>query len=208
MEIEFYFDPSCPWCWITSRWLNLVAQHRELTIDWLPFSLALKNDELSGGNSSGYSGAHLISHKVLRVIETVHEKEGLERGVLYTAFGKAHFIEGVATDKIISNVLDKLKIESSYAKQADNTNLDKSLKAHFKNALSVVGDDVGVPTIIFTDSDSGTKTGFFGPVITEMPSLEESLNLWDGLSKLAGSKNFYELKRSRTAGPKVETTAT
>ena len=76
-RISFYYDPSCPWCWITSRWLTEVQTEREIEIEWLPFSLAIKNGELGGEDITGHLDTHSIAHRVLRVIEAIHAKEGL-----------------------------------------------------------------------------------------------------------------------------------
>ena len=207
MNIEFYFDPSCPWCWVTSRWLLEVQTERDITIEWLPFSLALKNGELEGKDVTGHLDTHLIAHKVLRIIEAVHTKEGIDRGVLYSAFGKAYYLDKeLLNETFVVAVLEKLGLDKAYSHEGENTAHDKALEGHLENAIGIVGKDVGVPLIIFMN-DSGDKQGFFGPVLQGMPSKDEGLKLWDGLSELASSSHFYELKRSRKGGAKPQTTA-
>jgi len=204
MSIEFYFDPSCPWCWVTSRWLTIVEAERDLDITWLPFSLAMKNGEL--GNDP-YAKSHLASQRVHRIIEKIAQDNQATRGDLYTAFGKAHFVDEASyDDTLIKSVLAELNISADrYLPSADDTSLDAALQTHLDNAIDIVGDDVGVPLIIFVHDD-GSKVGYFGPVITELPDKQEALDLWDGLEKLASNKSFFELKRSRTSGANTAST--
>ena len=205
-NIEFYFDPSCPWCWVTSRWLIEVSKQREINIKWRPFSLALKNSELTGNDVTGHLDTHTIAHRVLRLIEAIYKKEEIDRGELYTQFGKAYFLENQLHDDVfIDEVLKRLKLPNEYKKYVDDVQFDGVLKQHMDDAISVVGDDVGVPLIIF-ENKNGDKQGYFGPVLQGMPDSEEGLKLWDGLSRLATSAHFYELKRSRKGGSKVKTT--
>lgn len=200
MNISFYFDPGCPWCWVTSRWLTDVASQRDITIDWRPFSLALKNDELQEKeNDSHYAVSHRASHRVLRVIEAASEV-GSNRGKLYEDIGRMHHVDGYDyTDTEIELMLSLSKLDTSLAQTADDTNYDIALQKHLDEAVEIVGNDVGVPLIVF-NQDDGKKVGYFGPVLMRQPTGQEALDLWDGLSKLASSSDFYELKRSRPAG--------
>ncbi len=205
MKLEFYFDPSCPFCWVTSRWLLSVANKRDLDIVWRPFSLALKNGELETGNDGRTD--HLAAHRVIRVMLAA-AKDGVPLLDLYTKFGIRHFMVGDEyDDAVITDVLKELKLDLKYANSADDTKFDSTLKTAIHEATKIVGQDIGVPTIVF-DFGGGKKTGFFGPVLQALPSEEESIKLWDGLIKLAGSPDFYELKRGRqSGGPDVFSTA-
>ncbi len=205
-KVEFYFDPSCPWCWVTSRWLVEVSQERDLEIEWLPFSLAMKNGELEGEDVTGHLDTHSIAHNVLRLIEAIHESEGIDRGTLYTEFGKSYFIDKSLNDDIfIPAVLKRLGLNEDYLEKSNNEKYDEVLKQYLNNAIEIVGDDVGVPLIIFVN-EKGEKQGYFGPVLQGLPDKEEGLDLFDGLSKLASSSRFFELKRTRTGRSKVKTT--
>lgn len=127
---------------------------------------------------------------------------------LYTDFGIQHHVAGNEfDDELIRKVLAKHKLPADLLQAADDTAYDKELRASLKSATDVAGQDIGVPTIIFKLAD-GSKNGYFGPVLQNLPELDESLKLWDGLSLLATNKSFYELKRSRPAGnPDVYSTA-
>lgn len=191
MNIEFYFDPSCPYCWITSRWLMTVKNNRkDINITWRPFSLAIKNNELGSKK-----GDHIPSHRVLRVILAASQKDA-DMGNLYTAFGTQNHIMGEAyNDEVIMKVLNELNLPENLLESADDTTLDQELEQSMNSALEVVGDDVGVPIIIFNQNNQ--RFGYFGPVLMSLPSVSDSLKLWDGLVVMATSKEFYELKRTR-----------
>ena len=200
MNVYFYFDPSCPWCWVTSRWLNEVAVIRGVTVSWLPFSLALKNNEIIANDNekSPYGEYHRSAHRTLRLIEAAAQSYGAEaRFKLYSALGAEYHVHSedeLYTDQIIKNALKVCSYDIDLD-ALDDIAYDRDLQKHLDSALEVVGTDVGVPTIIF-ETEKG-KTGYFGPVITRLPDTETGLRMWDGLSALAEVDGFYELKRSR-----------
>ena len=205
-SVSFYYDPSCPWCWITSRWLTEVQTARDIEIDWLPFSLALKNGELGGDDVTGHLDTHTIAHRVLRIVEVIHAEEGIDRGELFTQFGKSYFIDpSLDDDNFYAAVLDRMNLSHDYLRQLDNTDLDQQLQQHLDNAIEIAGDDVGVPLIVFELPDEQQR-GYFGPVIARMPDPEKGLELWDSLHTIATNPDFFELKRQRTSRSKVKTT--
>ena len=202
MKIAFYFDPSCPFCWITSRWLLMVAAEREVTVDWRPFSLAIKNDELAnnGHDKTEHGDIHRASHRILRVMQATAQQTDTSLIDLYSAFGRAFHLEERAFDNdLIAKVLASFNLPSELAAAADDTAYDDELRVSIKSATDVAGEDIGVPTIVFTAED-GSQIGFFGPVLQSLPDKQAGLKLWDGLSQLATDKNFYELKRTRPSG--------
>ena len=152
----------------------------------------------------------MSAHKVLQAIEVIMVMdESLNRFDLYSAYGKRHFVDGVKYEDIdLKDICSELNIESDNesARNAIESYDDSALEQHVQNAIDIVGNDVGVPLIIFENEDGG-KQGYFGPVLQQLPSEQDGLDLWDGLSKLATSKHFYELKRGRDLGPDVGSTA-
>lgn len=209
MKVAFYFDPCCPFCWITSRWLLMVSGQRELTVDWRPFSLALKNDEVdpSTPDKTEHGDMHRAAHRVLRVMLAAQAK-GAKLIDLYTNFGIPYHLAGDAyDDALIAKVLAKHDLPAELVQAADDSSYDERLHDSIQAATAVAGQDIGVPTIVFT-ADDGSQSGFFGPVLQQLPDMDEALKLWDGLSQLASDTNFYELKRSRPSGnPDVYSTA-
>lgn len=201
MNVSFYFDPACPWCWVTSRWLSDVATKRDINITWQPFSLALKNKILGKdpNSLSGHDKQQQASHRVLRVIEAAVESGG-DRGKLYGDIGKMRHVEGYDyTDTEIELMLSLSRLDPNLVTSADNNSYDAALGQSLTEAIGIAGDDIGAPLIVFETKDR-QKVGYFGPVLMRQPTGQGALDLWDGLSKLASSKDFYELKRSRPAG--------
>lgn len=206
-KIDFYYDPACPFCWITSRWLLQVSSHRDIDITWRQFSLALKNDTLTEReDESEHDKKSRDSHRVHRVIAAA-EKSGVSAIDLYSLFGTKHHTAGFDYDDIwIANVLDEAGLPAELAKAADDTSYDEYLQSEIQSAVDAAGKDIGVPTIVFYNGEE--KLGYFGPVLNELPELEESLAIWDGLEKLAKIKAFYEIKRNRPSGsPDIASTA-
>lgn len=204
VNIEFYFDPSCPYCWITSRWILFVSNDRDINVTWRQFSLAIKNDELSSKNdknsSSKMASSHSQGHKVQRVIAAAHQQHNANIIDLYTAFGlQIHVLGTEITPDVTKSVLQEQNLPVSLAESAEDNKLDAFLGSELKSATDVTGQDVGVPIIVFKNSD-GSKQGYFGPVLQTLPPKQESLDLWDGLVKLATNSSFYELKRTRPEG--------
>lgn len=202
MKIAFYFDPICPWCWVTSRWLLMASNKREIETDWRLFSLAYKNGELKGDES--YMD-HIPSHRVERVMLQA-AKDGASMLDMYTAFGIKHFLSGDEYDnETITSVLEQLKLNPGLLKAADDSALDKEIIESSEAALKFVGKDIGVPTIVFLENER--PTGFFGPVLKDLPEQEEAVKLWDAVVELARHPGFYELKRGRDGDPDVYSTA-
>ncbi len=205
MRVSFFVDPSCPFCWITSRWLSEIAEERNIEISWELFSLAYKNDELSSETSGGKTQGHLAGQRILRVMEQA-SAEGASIASLYRDFGKLRFIDNKAYDnQAIQTVLAKNNLPEQLLEAADDTSIDERIIASTDQAAAVVGDDIGVPTIVF-HQDDGSRRGFFGPVLTKLPSTEEGLQLWDGLVSLVTVTAFCELKRGRDSD--LDTTST
>jgi hypothetical protein len=203
-KIEFYFDPSCPFCWITSRWLLVVAEHRDIDVTWRQFSLALKNGEVAEEKGeSSYAAMHREAHRIQRVLRAASMQHGASLVELYSEFGMHFHIGGRKfDDELIKGVLATKKLPAELLRAADDVSLDRDLVEEIRSATDVAGEDIGVPTIIFTKKD-GARVGYFGPVLNELPDVEESLAIWDGLEKIATTNSFYELKRARDGAPDV-----
>jgi hypothetical protein len=185
----------------------MVSSSRDIDIEWKQFSLALKNGSLEGKDKTEGAEAHASAHKIHRVILAAG-KQGASTIDLYTTFGIAYHLGGEDfNEDLIKDVLVQKNLPAELAKAANDESLDKELQSFIDEATAVAGQDIGTPTIIFILKD-GSKNGFFGPVLQELPDMEEALRLWDGLSMLATDKNFYELKRTRpSGGPDVYSTA-
>lgn len=194
MKVDFYFDPSCPFCWITSRWILQAQTERSITITWKPFSLAIKNDYFGSQADSPYAGSGIAAHRVLRVL--VAAKEAAPTEDLYTAFGTQKHIFGEDySDELIRQVLKQSHLEPALAAAADDASLDKEIQASMDEAIKIVGNDIGTPTLVFHTPEQ--SIGYYGPILDSLPGVSESIKLWDALSTLAATSSFYELKRNR-----------
>jgi len=198
MNIEFWIDPACPFCWATARWaVDEVQPNRDVDITWRPISLFFKNDPPA--DSPWYEGAW-FTHRLLRVMESVRTTDGNE-GVFkfYWEVGAR-----IHHDKDISfapaDALIAVGLDESHATAFDDDSWDKFIRAGMDDGLSLVGDDVGTPIIAMENSD-GIRTGYFGPVISRVPSTEKSVAMWDALVTMMDVDSFFELKRTRTESP-------
>jgi 2-hydroxychromene-2-carboxylate isomerase len=196
MHVQFWFDPACPFCWVTSRWLVRVAAHRDLTVEWLPISLLVKNDTRQG---QPFFDEVTASHGMLRVVIALQEAGHTDQvGAFYTELGRAIHVHGEEVD--LRAVLAGLGIDRELATAADDDRHDAAIRDAMADGLALVGDAVGTPIIAVARPD-GTRVGLFGPVITELPDVDASLRLWDGFLAMVATDGFFELKRTRSTAP-------
>lgn len=197
-SVEFWFDPICPWCWMTSRWASEVASVRGFDIAWHPISLRVINEN---NPDDSHHEHHVRGHRFGRVVEAARREAGESVvGPLYTAIGtRVHPGEREDVEAIVAESLAEVGIAGEAAQriaaEADLETSDAQLRANTAHALEIAGPDVGVPII------SIDGVAFFGPVVTPAPTGDAALRLWDGIHAAASVPGFYELKRGRTAGP-------
>jgi 2-hydroxychromene-2-carboxylate isomerase len=193
--VDFWFDPLCPWAWMTSRWLLEAAAVRDLEPRWHIMSLAVLNEgrELP----EEYQAGMVRSLRMGRVVVAAAAKAGEEvLGDLYTALGNRIHLGGREIDRaLLEEALVEVGLPSDLADAADSDEHDEELRASHQRAMDLVGEDVGTPVISVAD------VAFFGPVVTPAPKGEAAGRLWDGVLAVAGTPGFFELKRTRTAGP-------
>ncbi len=197
MRVQFWFDPACPFCWMTSRWLVRVAPHRDLEIDWLPISLLLKNGTREGER---FYEEVTASHGMLRVVEAVRAAGNADRiGDLYTELGRILHVEEQTVD--LRKALKAVGLDPKLAAAADDPRHDVAIRSAMEVELDLVGDAVGTPIIAVDGPGANGRVGLFGPVITVLPELDASLHLWDGFLAMVSTEGFYELKRTRAEAP-------
>jgi hypothetical protein len=197
MQLEFWLDPACPWCWVTSRWVNDVAPHRGVDVTWKPISLKVKNDVQP---DSPFYDAVVYTHGLLRVLESVRAAEGDgPLGNLYTVYGE-HIHHQQDRTVSAADLLAEAGLDTKHAAAFDDESWDAAIQASMDDGLGLVGNDVGTPILAWTD-DTGKRVGFFGPVISRRLATDQALRLWDGLMLAASVEGFWELKRTRTEDP-------
>lgn len=192
---DFWFDPMCPWAWMTSRWMDEVATVRPVTVTWHVMSLAVLNEDKDV--SPEYRAILDRAWGPVRVV--IAAQQGFGDDVvkpLYDAIGTRLHPQG-RTDlpEIIAEALAEVGLPANLADAATSTEWDDPLRRSHHQGISLVGEDVGTPVVAFNG------VAFFGPVVTPAPRGEAAGRLWDGCLLVAGTPGFYELKRSRTQGP-------
>lgn len=193
-KADFWFDPLCPFAWISSRWILEVEQVRDIEVHWHVMSLAYLNKDKD--LSDEYRSLLEPAWGPVRVLIAAAQKHGDEVLLpLYTAMGERIHLgkEKISRDLIAASLADA-GLEAELVEFMDDTSLDEAVAKSHHEGMDQVGDDVGTPTIAIEGA------AFFGPVISKIPRGEEAGQLWDGCLAVAKIPYFYELKRSRTGG--------
>jgi 2-hydroxychromene-2-carboxylate isomerase len=195
-RVDFWFDPICPWAWITSRWILEVEKVRPVTIVWHVMSLAVLNEEKEG-LSERYRESMRTAWGPVRVLIAAEQAYGPQvLEPMYTALGTRFHHEKAPRDReTISAALAEVGLPASLADAMDSTEYDAAVRASHADGIERVGNDVGTPII------SVQGMSVFGPVVSPIPRGEEAGRLWDGVKLISGVDGFFELKRSRTRDP-------
>ncbi|WP_084696640.1 DsbA family protein [Phycicoccus jejuensis] len=195
---EFWFDPLCPWAWMTSRWMGEVEKVRDVDVTWSVMSLSVLNEgrdlpeEYRALMEKGWGPV-----RVVVAARAAHGDDVVKP--LYDAIGSRIHHEEQDYDTAIAGALEELGLPAELADAATSDAHDAELRASHQRAIDLVGDDVGTP-VVAVDG-----VAFFGPVVTPAPKGEAAGLLWDGCVLVARTPGFYELKRSRTQGPIFDT---
>ncbi len=192
-KVDFWFDPLCPWAWITSRWMLEVEQVRTIELSWHVMSLALLNDAEASSTKWG-------PVRVLIAASAAHGEEVVLP--LYTAYGE-RIHTGLPDRTEIDRALHEQALAAAglppdLAAAAGDPSHDEALTKSHHEGMDSVGMEVGTPVIHVEG------VAFFGPVLSRIPRGEQAGTVWDGARMLAGFPHFYELKRSRTESPQLD----
>ena len=209
-KVTFYFDVSCPFCWVTSRWIKEVEKVRDIEVEWKPMSLSVLNegrDELP----EDYKFMMQCNWTPARLFNAVFSQDGQEAvDKLYTALGTkvhnenridrhAHVDEPEhAFDELIEEALAEVGLPEERLAQALTTEFDELMRENHAEAMKEIGNDVGTPVVKLND------VAFFGPVLTRIPRGEEAGKIFDGSVAVASYPYFFEIKRSRTEDPRFD----
>jgi hypothetical protein len=215
-DIRFYFDPVCPFCWLTSKWIRMVQAERGLTVDWRFISLRLINEHIDydAHFPPEYEAGHTAGLRLLRVVARARDEHGTQAvDALQAALG-AHIFDTPPTEaadekasrerrgtrEFVEPILREADLPTDLADALDDTSWDSVVRADGDEALALTGKDVGTPIIHFEPPDG---VAFFGPVISRLPEPDQAVELWDHVVGLARFPGFAELKRSLRERPQL-----
>ncbi len=217
-DLNFYFDPVCPFAWMTSKWVRQVQAQREYTVDWRFISLRLINAtvDYDAHFPPEYEAGHTAGLRLLRVAAKARAEHGRESmAALYAAFG-AHIFDTApqpeehgasdsaldqrGTRQFLHPILADAGLPLDLADALDDESFDREIQNETDEALALTGKDVGTPIIHF---EPPAGVAFFGPVISRLPEKESAVELWDNVVGLARFSGFAELKRSLREQPQL-----
>ena len=204
-DVELYVDPSCPWAWITSRWLVEVAPQRELRVTWPSYCLEIRDDygvapQIPEEQRERVIAAHALSHRMLRVFEAARARSGEEAvGVLYTEWGRRFFTRDVVRDDtLLATCLGASGLDDDLLDAAGDEKWDQPIVESMQVAYEFGGPKTQTPTIVVrTDPPHGFK----GPVMAPAPTGEAAVRLWDAVQVLSQEPGFFEITRPRRNKP-------
>lgn len=199
--VDMWFDPLCPWAWVTSRWLLEVEKVRPVETRFNVMSLSV----LNSGRDLPEQYKELMERGwgPVRVCIAAAEANGPQvLRDLYTALGtRIHLQKYELGEQLFTESLREVGLDPALAAAATSTDYDEALVASHNAGMKPVGTDVGTPVIHAPGPVAGETVAFFGPVVTPAPKGEAAGLLWDGVVLVAATPGFYELKRSRDVGP-------
>lgn len=200
-SVDLWFDPICPWAWITSRWLLEVEKVRPIDIQFHVMSLSVLNEGRDLPES--YRKNLDTAWAPVRICIAAEQRYGPQvLRDLYTALGtRIHPGKQRRGPELYRAALAEAGLDTDLVAAGDSSEYDEALRASHDAGMKPVGLDVGTPVIHAPGPEGGDKIAFFGPVITPAPKGEAAGKLWDGVLLVAGTPGFYEIKRTRDANP-------
>jgi predicted DsbA family dithiol-disulfide isomerase len=205
-DVEMYVDPSCPWAWITGRWLKEVATERLLAVTWPSYCLEIRDDygvapTVPEHLRDAALRGHALSHRMLRIFEATRAARGEEAvDALYTEWGARFFASGTARDDtLLSACVAACGLDTDLVNAGDDEKWDTPIVEAMDIAYQFGGHKTQTPTIVVrTDPPHGFK----GPVMAPAPTGEAAVRLWDAIQVLSQEPGFYEITRPRASSPR------
>ena len=211
-DVRFYFDPVCPFAWMTSKWVRMVAAQRDYAVDWRFISLRLINAAVDYDSHfpAGYEEGHTSGLRLLRVAARVRAEFGRPAvgrfyetvsAEIFDSPGAAALTPAIRGSRAFTEpLLVAAGLPAGLADALEDTSRDGEIRAEGDEALALTGKDVGTPILHFSPPDG---TALFGPVISRLPSPQDAVRLWDHVTGLASFPGFAELKRSLRERPQL-----
>ena len=204
-NVEVFVDPSCPWAWITTRWLKEVAPQRDLSVTWRSFCLEIRDDygvapTMPEERRETAIAAHALSHRMLRILEAARAASGEDAvDALLTAWGRRFFARGAVRDEsLLGECLLACGLDAHLVGAADEEKWDVPIVEAMDVAYVFGGHKTQTPTIVVR---ADPPHGFKGPVMAPAPTGDAALRLWDAIQVLSQEPGFFEITRPRTNKP-------
>jgi 2-hydroxychromene-2-carboxylate isomerase len=204
--VEMYVDPSCPWAWLTSRWLTEVAPHRNLDLTWRSYCLEIRDDygvapTMAEEARASALASHALSHRMLRIFEAVRARHGEPAiDALYLEWGRRFFRDGGRRDDaFIAEILAGCGLEADLLGAAGDEKWDGPIVESMDVAYAFGGPKTQTPTIVVREDP---PHGFKGPVMAPAPTGEAALRLWDAIVTISKEPGFFEITRPRRNAPR------
>ncbi len=206
LPVEVFVDPSCPWAWITTRWLKEVAPARDLDLTWRSYCIEIRDDydvapTIPEDRRDAVIAAHALSHQMLRIFEAARARAG-EGAVdaLLTEWGKRFFARGTTRDQsLLSVCLDASGLDASLVEAANDEKWDAPIVDAMEVAYQFGGPKTQTPTIVVR---SDPPHGYKGPVMAPAPTGERAIRMWDAIQVLSEEPGFFEITRPRANPPR------
>ncbi|WP_433529549.1 DsbA family protein [Micromonospora sp. CA-263727] len=200
VKVDMWFDPICPWAWITSRWLLEVERVRDVDVRYRVMSLSVLNEGREVPEQ--YQEFMRLGWGPVRICIAVQQRYGSDAvRTLYTALGtRIHLGKEKLGPELFTAALTDAGLDPALAEAAEDAGVDPALRESHEAGMRPVGTDVGTP-VVHAPGPDGRPVAFFGPVVTPAPKGEAAGRLWDGVLLVAGTPGFFELKRSRDIDP-------
>jgi hypothetical protein len=205
--VEVYVDPSCPWAWITSRWIKEVAPQRDLVVTWPSYCLEIRDDygvapTMPEERREMAIEAHALAHRMLRIFEAARAQSGeAVVDALFDAWGPRFFVRGAARDdSVLVDCLAACDADPDLIEAADDERWDAPITESMEVAYAFGGPKTQTPTIVVR---AHPPHGFKGPVMVPAPTGAAALRLWDAIQVLSEETGFFELTRPRANPPRV-----
>jgi hypothetical protein len=206
-RVEVYVDPSCPWAWITSRWVREVAPQRDLAVTWRSYCLEIRDDygvapTMPEDRREAAIAAHALSHRMLRIFEEVRSRDGEAMvDALFSAWGRRFFVrERAADDELLLECLAECQADPDLIQAADDEKWDAPIVESMKVAYAFGGPKTQTPTIVVR---ADPPHGFKGPVMAPAPTGAAAVRLWDAIEVITQEPGFFEITRPRVNLPRV-----
>ncbi|MGO9560964.1 MAG: hypothetical protein ACLPQS_12450 [Acidimicrobiales bacterium] len=204
--VSFYVDPSCPWAWVTSRWVKEVAPQRDLEVTWRSYCLEIRDDygvaaTMPEEHRERAIAAHALAHKMLRIFEAARARSGEEAvDALYTAWGRRFFVrDAKPDDRLLADCLSACALDPDLVDAATDEKWDAPIVESMEVAYAFGGPKTQTPTIVI---ESDPPHGFKGPVMAPAPTGDAAVRMWDAIQVLSEVEGFFEITRPRANPPR------